>query len=422
MRIYLFIEHFPNPYKPWIDTQILTLLGAGHDVTVLAEGAYRSTIHDEVRQHRLEERARYYPATLRTLRQHGGRILSAVARRPLAGLPRAARAMDRAQSGKLNLLAAARAVLMPAAEPDICYVHNLVTASRLTFLETLYPSSRVCLYFHGGEVGGQPMVHGEARVFEAVHAVVTNTRFSAAQAVARGCPPGKIAMVPMGFHLPDYVPSPGRAYRPDGILRLVSVGRMSPEKGHIHVLEAVRRLRAAGVRGFTYKLIGAGILHAELQRYTREHGLTDIVTFLGERKKDEVARELEASDVLVLPSVTTETWAETQATVVQEALLMGCLTLTTNAGGVPESNADVMQPFSVPPADADAIAGKIHKIQALDRSAIAALGQAGRAFAVDNYDITVLMPKILAHALGRLSEDDPAHYIPAPSQTAIAQR
>ena len=86
----------------------------------------------------------------------------------------------------MNLLAAARALLMPADEPDICYVHNLVTASRLSFLHSLYPKTRVCLYLHGGEVGGQPMVRGERRVFDAVDTVVTDA-FSAAQAVARGC-------------------------------------------------------------------------------------------------------------------------------------------------------------------------------------------------------------------------------------------
>jgi colanic acid/amylovoran biosynthesis glycosyltransferase len=413
MRIYLFIEHFPNPYKPWIDTQVVTMLRAGHEVTILAEGAYRSTINDEIEEYRLEERAIYYPATLRTLPQHAVRVLSSVARRPVAQVSRAIRVADRAQDVKLNLLAAARAALMPADEPDICYVHNLVTASRLTFLRSLYPKTRVCLYFHGGEVGGQPMVRGERRVFDAVDAVVTNTRFSAAQAVARGCRPEKIAMIPMGFHLPDYTPSTARIYRPDGVLRLVSVGRMSPEKGHIHVLEAIRRLLAAGIRRFTYKLIGAGILHAKLQDYVRNHDLSSVVSFLGERKKNDVARELEASDVLVLPSITTESWAETQATVVQEALLMKCLTLTTDAGGVPESNAPVMRRFSVPPSDPDAIAAKIREILVLDRSTLEALGREARAFAAANYDIAALMPKILEHALGRLPPDDPARYLPA---------
>jgi glycosyltransferase involved in cell wall biosynthesis len=413
MRIYLFIEHFPNPYKPWIDTQVVTMLRAGHEVTILAEGAYRGTINDEIKAYRLEQRAIYYPATLRTLRQHGARLLSSVARRPITHVPRAIRATDRAQGVKLNLLAAARAALMPSDEPDICYVHNLVTASRLTFLHSLYPKTRVCLYFHGGEVGGQPMVRGERRVFDAVDTVVTNTRFSAAQAIARGCRPEKIAMIPMGFHLPDYAPSAARTYRPDGVLRLVSVGRMSPEKGHIHVLEAIRRLRAAGVRGLTYQLVGAGILHATLQDYVRAHDLSGVVSFVGERKKDEVARELESSDVLVLPSITTESWAETQATVVQEALLMKCLTLTTDAGGVPESNAAVMHRFSVPPGDSDAIAAKIREILALDRSTLETLGREGRAFAAANYDIAALMPRILEHALGRLPPDDPARYLRA---------
>ena len=89
MRIYLFIEHFPNPYKPWIDTQVVTMLRAGHEVTILAEGAYRGTINDEIKEYRLEQRAIYYPATLRTLRRYGARVVSNVVRHPIAHLPRA---------------------------------------------------------------------------------------------------------------------------------------------------------------------------------------------------------------------------------------------------------------------------------------------------------------------------------------------
>src|SRR6267143_1523553 len=198
----MFIEHYPNPYKPWIDTQIVHLLRAGHDVRVFAEAAYTSTIHDEVRQFHLQSRTSYYPSTLRSLPSHALPALGALLGNPFVQVPRMATAAADAGGPKLKLLAATRALRLPVESPDLCYIHNLTSAQRLTFLQRLYPRARVCLYYHGGELPGTPRVRGEAAVFGSMHAVVTNTRFSAEQIVERGCPPEKIAVVPMGFHLP----------------------------------------------------------------------------------------------------------------------------------------------------------------------------------------------------------------------------
>lgn len=56
----------------------------------------------------------------------------------------------------------ARSWLFPVESPDLCYIHNLVTAAQLVFLRELYPEARLCMYFHGGEVGGNRKVEDEA--------------------------------------------------------------------------------------------------------------------------------------------------------------------------------------------------------------------------------------------------------------------
>lgn len=411
MRIYLFIEHYPNPYKPWIDTQVVQLLKAGHDVRIFTEAAYTSTIHDEVRQYDLLARTNYYPSTLKSLQRDGLRAVTRLLASPFTQLGRALAARRGVPSPKHQLLMATRALLLPNEAPDVCYIHNLVTAASLTFLHRIYPSTRVCLYFHGGEVGGQTKVGGEAAIFDTVDAVITSTRFAGDQAVERGCAPGKIAIVPLGFNMASYAPSPLRTYRPGGTVRFASVGRMSPEKGFMYALKAVKALLDAGERNFTYTLIGVGIQFAELQAYAQAQGLGNVVRFAGEKTRAEVASELEAADVLILPSIVTDVWAETQATVVQEALLMGCLTLTTIAGGVPESNAPIMAQFSYPPANVEALAARMQQVIALPAADMAALSAAGRAFAVQKYDIAPLMDRIVTHAVNRLPADDPARFV-----------
>lgn len=415
MRIYVFVEHYPNPYKPWIDTQLVALLRAGHQLEILAEAGYTSTVHDEVKAYGLERMTRHYPSTLKTLTQHGGQIAGAMARHPFRSLGLVPKVWDGAFPAKVNVLSAARAAVFPETPPDVCYIHNLVTASRLTFLKELYPDTRVCLYFHGGEVGGQKKIEGEAHIFERMDAVITGTRFAAQQGIERGCPPEKIAIAPLGFNLADYAPGEPRVYRQDGRTRFVSVGRMSPEKGFPVALEAVRRLVESGERRFTYRLVGKGIQYNELVAYVKRHGLEDVVSFAGEKKRSEVAEELQAADAFVLSSLITETWAETQAAVVQEALLMKCLTITTIAGGVPESNAEVMQErFAVPPNDVDALMAAMRKVIACSDAELQELGTAGRDFAVRKYDVGPLMDRILAHACGRLAAGDPARYTAGP--------
>jgi colanic acid/amylovoran biosynthesis glycosyltransferase len=415
MRVYLFIEHYPNPYKPWIDTQLVQLIRAGHEVRIFAEASFTSTIHDEVRAYDLHAKTSYYPATLRALQRDALPAVKRGVADPIRQFRRAQAAAGHGSSPKRQLLDATRALLLPIEAPDLCYVHNLVTASRLTFLKRLYPQTRICMYFHGGEVGGQPTVHGESDIFAGVDAVITSTRFAAAQAVERGCAADKIAIVPLGFPLGGYAMSPQRSYRPDGKVRFVSVGRMSPEKGVLVALKAVKGLVESDAPPFVYKLVGSGIQLAELRQFVADEHLDGVVRFLGEKTRQQVAEELERSDVFVLPSIVTDVWAETQATVVQEALLMGCLTITTLAGGVPESNAEAMQQFAVPPSDVNSLQAVMRRVAGLDSAAMASLGRAGRQFAVERYDIVPLMERILVHALDKLPRNHPSRFVSSAS-------
>ena len=409
MRIYDFLEYYPNPYKPSIDTELVELLRSGHDVTVFAHGAYTTTLHDAFVEHNLQARTRYYPATLRHLARHGPKALGRFLESPLEQTRRARRVTKRPGNAKSQLINVVRGWLFPVESPDLCYVHNLVTAAQLIFLRELYPQARLCMYFHGGEVGGNRKVENEREIFRVVDSVVSNTRFSAAQIADRGCPPEKLAVIPVGFKIADYAPPADRRYRPDGKLRLVSVGRVSAEKGLLCALDALRQLLVQGFDGFSYSIVGVGTQLALLQAYVNEHGLSGHVSFAGELKKREVIEELQRSDVLLLPSAITATWAETQAACVQEALLMKCLTVTSVAGGVPESNAEEMRQFSVPPDDSAAIADSIRRIMALDDDSLRTLGEAGRTFALC-YDIEDLMRKILVHATSGLPRGDPARF------------
>ena len=126
----------------------------------------------------------------------------------------------------------------------------------------------------------------------------------------------------------------------------------------------------------------------------------EVSKIVGEQDKTGIVRHLEASDVLVLPSLITNTWAETQAAVVQEAMFMRLLVIGTRAGGVPESTADILHQFSVPVSDASAIASMIRKIHILSESDMSRMGDKARNFAINKFDIEKIGPRMLNYAMG----------------------
>jgi glycosyltransferase involved in cell wall biosynthesis len=208
-------------------------------------------------------------------------------------------------------------------------------------------------------------------------------------------------VVPVGFDLADYPRSDERAYRPDGILRLISIGRLGEEKGLIHALHAVAQVVREGSVPLRYTLIGRGLLEASLKEFVAANGLSHVVEFAGEQDKAGVVRHLAASDVLVLPSLVTSTWAETQAAVVQEAMFMRALVIGTRTGGVPENTADSLRQFSVEPADAAGIAAMIRRIADLPDEELRRLGESAREYAVGKYSIEVTGRDLARHVLGR---------------------
>lgn len=404
MLIYAFAQYYPATFKPYFDTQFAEFLRAGHEVRVFARGAFAPDLSEKVLSYGLVRRTRHYPVSVHEVPLKLPAALLSVARSPRLAAGRLQRAR-RTGGPKRALLEALRMLRLPAREPDICLVHDLTTATWFGWLRQIYPHAALAMYYHGGEhAAGTPLDSANARnAFEAFDVVFTNTRFSANNAVARGCPPEKIDIVPVGFDLDQYAPEEPRRYRPQGTLRLLTAGRMSEEKGHIHALEAVRRLVAEGGLRLHYTVTGAGYLRPRLERFVDAHGLRPYVTFTGAVVTEELILTIGASDVVLLPSIQVGNWLENQACIVQEAMLMKAVVVASATGGVPESIAPELAPLLLPPGDPSAIADAIRKVDAMGADEMRRLGEAGRDFTAARYDIRDLNEQLLRIATRRSS-------------------
>lgn len=114
--------------------------------------------------------------------------------------------------------------------------------------------------------------------------------------------------------------------------KLVYLGRLIPGKGVDVLFQAILQLRARGIRA-PLNIIGRGPDEGPLRRLADAMGLLDIVTFLGERSGDELARMLNAHEIMVVPSV----FPESYGVVALEGIACGCVVAGTSGGGLPEA-------------------------------------------------------------------------------------
>ena len=137
---------------------------------------------------------------------------------------------------------------------------------------------------------------------------------------------------------------------------VVSIGRLSHEKGHADLLDALA-IVARSDRSFSLVLVGDGPERERLSARVRDLGLVNRVFMTG--YLDEPQRILSEADLLVIPSHT-----EGLPNVALEALAMEVPVLATAVGGTPEVVEDGRTGRLVAPRSPEALANGI--IQFLD--------------------------------------------------------
>lgn len=155
--------------------------------------------------------------------------------------------------------------------------------------------------------------------------------------------------------------------------RLVSVGRLSEQKGYGVMIEAAALLKQHGIP-FTLTILGDGELRPTLQAAIDRHGLADSVRLAGWADAATVRREIRNARALVMAS-----FAEGLPVVIMEALALYRPVISTTVAGVPE----LLQPgacgWLVPPGSADALAAAMRAALEAPDEQLAAMGRDGAA-------------------------------------------
>ncbi|NOT07126.1 MAG: glycosyltransferase [Gemmatimonadales bacterium] len=383
IRIFVATETYPNPYRPYLDAQLAQFVRDGHDLSILATQAW-PVVNPVIEELGLVGRTRYFPQSLREAPRFAGRMIASAPRMLGRALTAAGAVTDTLRT---RLSAFSKALVFPERAPDVLLVHDFWLLCTLPFLKELYPRAVVALYHHGGESSTMRVSSNARLAFELADVVFTNTRSSREEVLARGCGESKVRIVPVGFNLAEYTPSLPKSRRPGGVFRLLYAGRLVEEKGLQYALEALAIVRSRTTVSVSLTIMGNGPCRDDLEASAHRLGLTDSVHFLANQPSRKMIRAMDQFDALILPSVPTEQWRETQGCVVQEAMLMRLPVITTQNGGLPESIPPAMAPYSIPCRDAEALASAYERLLAMDDRHLDELGDAGRTFVLEYYDV-----------------------------------
>jgi glycosyltransferase involved in cell wall biosynthesis len=141
-------------------------------------------------------------------------------------------------------------------------------------------------------------------------------------------------------------------------IKLLSVGRLDPEKGVIYLVQAMEGLVASGTRNIILQLVGIGTEEESLRQEVSRRGLDGKVSFLGYVKHDGHLLDLyRESDVFILPSLT-EGWPQS----LLEAMACGIPVVATRVGGIPQMVADGENGLLIDPASPEAICDAVTRL------------------------------------------------------------
>jgi glycosyltransferase involved in cell wall biosynthesis len=173
--------------------------------------------------------------------------------------------------------------------------------------------------------------------------IIVPSNYVAETCKERGANPSKIRLVPYGIpgRLAEAKSSPRRG-------RVLFIGTVGLRKGLVYLSEAARILQQRGLR-YDLRVVG------HVPAATRNERLFAGLHFIGRIPRSEIAKEYQAADIFVIPSL-----CEGSATVHLEALAFGLPVIATPAAGTVVT--DKVDGFLVPPRNGSALADKIEQL------------------------------------------------------------
>lgn len=206
---------------------------------------------------------------------------------------------------------------------------------------------------------------------------------------AKGCPPDKM-VVHYNAADPDRF-SPGKKKN-----ILLFAGRWTEKKGIETLIAALARL-GPKINGWRVRLLGDGELKAPLVKALQDANVD--AELPGWIPADEMPKHFAEAAIVCVPSQRARSGdAEGLPLVCVEAMLSGCALAATYHAGIPECVEDGRTGYLVAERDAVALADRIGRLLD-DPAQTRAMGEAGRALALEKFNVQTLSRTLQSHLL-----------------------
>ena len=222
----------------------------------------------------------------------------------------------------------------------VAHVHFAPAVSPILELKKIgYLNVNILVTFHGYDAHFLPQERALRTMIQDysswVNHSTVNSSFLKEKLISKGFAPENISVVPIGVDLNFFDGTTQRKkIQP---LRLISIGRLIPLKGHRFGIEVVKELKATGME-LSYTIIGDGPEKEHLQDLVSQWSLEDCVHFIGGQTQAEIKEALVVHDVFMMTSTyDADQRREAFGLVSIEAQAMGLPVVGFDSGGFPET-------------------------------------------------------------------------------------
>ncbi len=244
--------------------------------------------------------------------------------------------------------------------------------------------------FHGADVmvDMNKPAYREAtlQMLDAVTLVLVRSESLRRAVVDLGCDPKKIEIQRTGIPLEEF-PFRNRTVPKNGEWRFVQAGRLIEKKGLLVTLRAFSTFLKQHPNA-ALTIAGEGPLLPELQKFARELGVTDRVSFKGFISQEQLREIYYRSHIFLHPSQTGRDGnQEGIPNSMLEAMATGLPVFATEHGGIPEAIENGVSGVLVPERDDEALA-RVLLNAAQDPGLLSRIGHAGASAVRENFDLS----------------------------------
>ena len=279
---------------------------------------------------------------------------------------------------RLNAWSALRA--LSALQPEVVLCGH--AHPQLLLPAWLYARSRGKrwgVFVHGSDVlAAQTRWHrvGFNALLARADLLFTNSEYTRERLLVLGVPVQHATLVRPGVDPLQFQPAIADVTVPG---RILTVGRLTPRKGHQRVIRVLHRVRAQCPAAHCV-IVGEGEEGLRLRALAAELGVGEAVTFVGSVPLEALVEHYQRCQVFAMPSQADEAGSvEGFGIVFLEASACAKPCLGTRSGGVAEAVRDGETGLLIPPDDPEALAAALVQLLT-DAELRQCLGAAGRAW------------------------------------------